>query len=309
MKKTLLSILLLAISFKVSAALPFETAKSATDANAQQYYLYETGNQVYVKVVGEDILANNFTGDKFVFVEAAGGQYYIYNSSAGAYLYYTSSTASSNVRHSAESVIRLTKDQRKANTWCIIADDQVDCYDIIPGSVQNPTANTEGWNFRGGKSYALNLYDRSDSNAHWQILGKLSTVMPCATKVFSLPGVPFMHKLTTYPENPVVRVEGLPAGLELLSRPKYKYIYGIAPEEGEYSYTAVLADGERVEMQLAVNAHLAQPTPFMGILTWNAFMNYIDQDVILKLADGLEKFGLREVGYDHMCIDDCWARP
>lgn len=302
------SLLLAALNaLTAQADVPFEPTTNVLDESAQQYYIYETGNQVYVKVVGENIVANNFTGDKFVFETAGADCYYIYNRSAQAYLYYVSETAEENAQTSSQSVVRLTADRSQANTWRIVEDSEKGCYDILPGTVSNVTDHTQGWNFRGGKSYALNLYDRSDSNAHWQIFGQLSNVMPCANKVFSLPGKPFMHKLLTHEGDEVVKVEGLPAGLRLCERPKYKYVYGTAPAEGEYAYTVTLNNGTTVEVHLTVSKDLPQPTPFMGILTWNAFCNYIDTDVILRLADALDEFGLRELGYDHMCIDDCWA--
>lgn len=308
MRRTLTVILLsMLVMVPVLADLPFEPARDAQDSSAQQYYLYETGNQVYVKAIGDNILANNFTGDKFIFIDAGDNLYYIYNRSAGAYIYYTDSTATNNTKMSSSSAVRMTPVKEKANTWAIVPDDTKGCYDIIPGCVKTITGTTEGWNFRGGKTYALNLYDRSDSNAHWQIFGKLSTIMPCANRVYSLPGKSFMHKLPTFDGDSIIAVEDLPKGLKLYERPRYKYIYGTAPREGEYTYKVMLSNGEQVEVHLCVSRHLAQPTPFMGILTWNAFMNYIDTDVILKLADALDTFGLKELGYDHMCIDDCWA--
>lgn len=184
----------------------------------------------------------------------------------------------------------------------------VEFYVFVPAEV-SVTATTQGWNFRGGPDYALNLYDRSDTNGTWQIMGQLPLITRFADKVFSLPGKPFMHKLLPTEDNDVIDVTGLPNGLTLMTdRAKYKYIYGTAPEEaGEYPYTVNLADGSKVEVQFTVSPDLAQPTPFMGILTWNAFKNYIDQDVIIQLADALGTFGLKDLGYDHMCIDDCWA--
>lgn len=131
--------------------------------------------------------------------------------------------------------------------------------------------------------------------------------MPCANRVFSLPGQPFMHKLPTYEGDVVTAVRDLPKGLQLKARPGYKYISGTAPAAGEYTYNVVLNGTKEVEVQLVVSDQLAQPTPFMGILTWNAFGDHINQDVILQVAEGLDKFGLKDVGYDHLCIDDCWA--
>ncbi|MCQ2266524.1 MAG: discoidin domain-containing protein [Bacteroidaceae bacterium] len=307
MKKllSLFAFLLLAVS--VLADVPFEPAESAQDVSAQQYYIYQPTNLRYVKVVDGNVLGNQFTGDKFIFVPSGKNDdcYYIYNVSEKKYFYYTQATGTSNTKQTSSSAIRMTTSQATANTWRFVKDG--DNYDIVPGSVTSVQATTEGWNFRGGADYALNLYDRSDANGCWQIVGQLSNALPCATKVFSLPGRPFMHKLPTHEGDVITAVEGLPEGLKLYERPKYKYVYGTAPKAGNYTYTVVLNGTDRTDVNFTVSEDLAQPTPFMGILTWNAFQNYIDQDVIIKLADALGDFGLKELGYDHMCIDDCWA--
>lgn len=261
----------------------------------------------YAKVVDGNLTGNGYTGDKFIFLPSGqqDGLYYIYNASAGRYVYYTQTVGTDNTHVTAQSAVRLTPNMSEANTWRFVKDG--DCYDIVPGALTEVGEHAEGWNFRGGADFALNLFDRSDANGCWQIVGRLREAMPCATVVYSLPGAPFMHKLPTYEGERIVSVSPLPEGLTLCERPLYKYICGTAPAEGQYTYTVTLNTGTEVPMRLIVSSQLAQPTPFMGILTWNAFRNYIDQDVILQLADGLDRFGLRQLGYDHMCIDDCWA--
>lgn len=130
-----------------------------------------------------------------------------------------------------------------------------------------------------------------------------------ADKVYSLPGKPFMHKLVTFAGDEVAGVENLPKGLALMTdRPGYKYIYGKAPAAGEYKYTVTLNGGRKVDVGFTVSKDLAQPTPFMGVLTWNAFQSHISSDIIKAIADGFDTFGLKEAGYDHMCIDDEWAK-
>lgn len=134
------------------------------------------------------------------------------------------------------------------------------------------------------------------------------TAMRCANRVFSMPGKPFMHKLLTYEGDHVISVSNLPKGLELKSdRKAYKYIYGTAPEAGEYTYTVHLAAGKSMEVRLTVSAELPQPTPFMGVLTWNSFEGHISDSNVKAIADAFVKLGLRELGYQYMCIDDKWA--
>lgn len=291
----------------------FDTVADVNDPNAKGYYISETGNNVYVKFVDPNITANDFTGDRFLFLEDGDtGKYYIYNKNAGHYIYYVEETATANVQTTSASMVRYTTDREKANTWKIVADDLDGYVDFVPGCVENVTDRTQGWNFRGGKKFALNLYDRSDSNSHWFISGTVGNVVNCATHVFSLPGKPFMHKLIANEGERITSVSGLPAGLSLdMTSRSYPFVYGTAPEVGDYTYTLNLNEGTDNELHVDVTFNVAenlnQPTPFMGILTWNAFDKHIDQQKIMKIADALEDFGLYELGYDHMCIDDCWA--
>lgn len=47
-------------------------------------------------------------------------------------------------------------------------------------------------------------------------------------------------------------------------------------------------------------------TPPMGWSSWNSFRNKISEDLILEIADAMDKSGLREAGYKYVNIDDCW---
>ena len=313
MKKLLF--LLAFASLSAAAELPFTPAKSFDDIDtAPAYYIYEGGNGVYLKQLGENLVASGFTGDKFVFVaDGSTGKYFIYNRTAGTYIYYVATTASSNVQQTSQSMVRFTSDRKAANSWKIVDDEQQGCVDIVPGGVATVTSTTQGWNFRGGVNYVLNLYDRSDRNSHWNISGQLEGGrLSCATHVFSLPNAPFMHKLVTRDGDVVDGVTGLPEGLELFSDRSYKYIRGTAPAAGNYKYTVRVnegkADAEDVEVTFDVSDELTQPQPFMGILTWNAFQNNINTSVIEKVSDALVEFGLVDLGYKYMCIDDQWAQ-
>ncbi len=50
---------------------------------------------------------------------------------------------------------------------------------------------------------------------------------------------------------------------------------------------------------------LAQ-TPPMGWSTWNTFAHRIDQEMIVQMAEVMQKKGLVAAGYEYMNIDDCW---
>ena len=296
----------------------FEPATDIDAPGAKDYCIYESGNAVYLKFMSPNLVSNGFTGDRFIFVEdGTTGKYFIYNKSAGHWITYTQTTDNQkSTKLTAESVVRTANTKAQAKSWKIVADESDDeCVDFIPGAVANVTATTDGWNFRGGKDYALNLYRRNDPNSKWIIAGSgPSAALNAATKVFSLPGNPFMHKLVAHEGNTVTSVTGLPAGLELdLTSRRYAFIKGTAPEAGQYTYTVHLNEGtddaKDVEIGFTVSPDLNQPVPFMGLLTWNSFEKHIDQNKVMKLADALVDFGLYEVGFDHMCIDDCWAKP
>lgn len=47
-------------------------------------------------------------------------------------------------------------------------------------------------------------------------------------------------------------------------------------------------------------------TPPMGWSTWNTFAEKIDQEMIVQMAQVMEKKGLVAAGYQYMNIDDCW---
>ncbi len=47
--------------------------------------------------------------------------------------------------------------------------------------------------------------------------------------------------------------------------------------------------------------------PPMGFNTWNTFARDISEQMIKEIADALVSTGLRDIGYDYIVIDDCWA--
>ncbi|PBL04296.1 glycoside hydrolase family 27 protein [Armillaria gallica] len=47
--------------------------------------------------------------------------------------------------------------------------------------------------------------------------------------------------------------------------------------------------------------------PFMGYNTWNAYYCNIDEDTIYETAELIVSLGLKDVGYEYMNIDDCYA--
>lgn len=149
----------------------FQSTDNIDNPMARRYFLFEAGNSVYVDIADPNIVVSTTPADKFVFEQdAESGLYYIYSVSANAYLYYTAETSSTWSASTSNSPVKFTADRSQANTWAIIPDGDPLTYDIVPGSVKDITATTQGLNFRGGKTRVLSLYDRSDKNSKWQML-------------------------------------------------------------------------------------------------------------------------------------------
>ncbi|KAK7537329.1 alpha-galactosidase [Phyllosticta citribraziliensis] len=47
--------------------------------------------------------------------------------------------------------------------------------------------------------------------------------------------------------------------------------------------------------------------PQMGWDNWNAFGCDVSEELLLETADAMVKFGLRDLGYDYVVLDDCWS--
>lgn len=47
--------------------------------------------------------------------------------------------------------------------------------------------------------------------------------------------------------------------------------------------------------------------PVMGWNTWNTFGDKINEELIMQAADAMAESGLKDAGYDHIIIDDCWS--
>lgn len=47
--------------------------------------------------------------------------------------------------------------------------------------------------------------------------------------------------------------------------------------------------------------------PQMGWNTWNAFHCDVDEELLLNTAQNLIDYGLRDLGYNYISLDDCWS--
>lgn len=166
-----------------------------------------------------------------------------------------------------------------------------------------------------------NSYDHVDWADAWFVYNKVITTEPfvihprelepgldCATHVFAQPGVRFMHKIKANSDEAMLSASGLPEGLTWNAG--RNLIEGQVKEAGTYSYTVTCnVNGRSTEqpIRLEVSDKLAQPTPFMGLLTWNVFEHEISEDKVIAIAEAFEEYGLLEAGYEYICLDDQWA--
>lgn len=124
-----------------------------------------------------------------------------------------------------------------------------------------------------------------------------------ARRVYSQPGKPFAMWIES---STPPRFAHLPKGLRWNA--DMHILEGTAPDEGTYSFL-VCSGNDKDTVTLLVSRTLPQPTPFMGLLTWNVFEHDISEQKLHLLADAMEQLGLRDAGYSYLCIDDCWALP
>ncbi|MDR0939372.1 MAG: glycoside hydrolase family 27 protein [Mediterranea sp.] len=47
-------------------------------------------------------------------------------------------------------------------------------------------------------------------------------------------------------------------------------------------------------------------TPTMGWNSWNTFRSDIDEQLVKEIADQFVALGLKDAGYEYVCLDDCW---
>lgn len=137
----------------------------------------------------------------------------------------------------------------------------------------------------------------------------LDPSLDCATMVYAIPGVRFMQKIRTTSKDADVSVSNLPDGLVWNER--RQLIEGTLKNAGTYTYTATTTLGGKSQEQkitLECSDNLNQPTPFMGMLTWNVFEHQISADKVYAIADAFLEYGLLDAGYKYVCLDDQWAK-
>ena len=129
----------------------------------------------------------------------------------------------------------------------------------------------------------------------------------------NLPGVygasptkPILLRVPVTGQRPMkITAEGLPAGLTI----NEKGIISGALPEGEYTVTvkaenALGADSFVLRFEIAPDHILL--TPLMGFTSWNAFLQTVTQEDMLRSAHLMDETGLAEYGYSYVNTDSCW---
>lgn len=173
------------------------------------------------------------------------------------------------------------------------------------------TADANGLNEGDHVDWCNAYFERSGNNDVAPVIVSpevLNSDLACATRMFSQPGVRFMHKLKAGNPDAVITVEGLPEGLTYNA--ERQLVEGIVAEEGDYTYTVkVQADEDEPTeetISLTVSKDLQQPTPFMGWLSWNALEGNVSEDKVINAAKAFVDLGLKDAGYRYICMDDLW---
>lgn len=123
------------------------------------------------------------------------------------------------------------------------------------------------------------------------------------------PGNPFLFRLPATGTRPMqFSAEKLPDGLKLDAATGI--IAGAAPKAGEYKIQLTASNnyGKASRNFTIVSGDKLSLTPYMGWNHWYAHENRITDAIMRRAADAMVSSGMADVGYDYVCIDDCWMR-
>lgn len=122
------------------------------------------------------------------------------------------------------------------------------------------------------------------------------------------PQTPFYYPVAVTGKRPfVITVKGLPGGL-YFDR-ETGIIRGTPSTRGDYKVRLQASNGvgtARRMLRILVGDTLAL-TPPMGFLSWNVIQGLISATILKEMGDAFMRFGLRDVGYQYIMMDDCWA--
>jgi len=123
----------------------------------------------------------------------------------------------------------------------------------------------------------------------------------------SRPNTAFLYTLAATGDRPMTfSAKGLPEGLALDETTGI--ITGTPAAEGEYPVTVTAQNSKgtaKAAVRFVIGDTLAL-TPPMGWMSWNAFGPNLSEQLIKEIADAMVAGGMRDVGYQYICIDDHW---
>ncbi len=121
------------------------------------------------------------------------------------------------------------------------------------------------------------------------------------------PGKEFLYLIPTVGERPVrFSTEGLPPGLAVQEDGR---IAGRVASPG--TYRVLLAAENRhgraeKELTVVIGEDALALTPPMGWNSWNCFRSEIDENKVLRIAEGMVASGLAAYGYSYVNLDSGW---
>jgi alpha-galactosidase len=120
------------------------------------------------------------------------------------------------------------------------------------------------------------------------------------------PGTPFLYRVRATGTRPMRFSGDMPPGLSLDAEDGL--IEGVITEPGEHAVSVRVANeaGDAEWSARIVAGDRLALTPPMGWMSWNAFGRDLDEAAVLGNADAIVRSGLRDVGYEYVCLDDHW---
>lgn len=140
-----------------------------------------------------------------------------------------------------------------------------------------------------------------------QLLYEGAPVFHGAQVTGNYPNTDFLFTVPATGERPIqFLAENLPDGLRLDGATGI--IKGVVKKSGTYpvKITATNAKGKTVQMLLVEIGDKLALTPPMGWNSWNVFTKYIDEKMLIEMADAMVSSGMRDLGYQYLNIDDYW---
>lgn len=136
-------------------------------------------------------------------------------------------------------------------------------------------------------------------------LGKPTIFAP--NEIGNYPNTPFLYKIPVTGERPItISINNLPEGL--VFNANTNIITGNIKNAGSKTITikATNKQGSTSKDVTLVFGDKLCLTPPLGWNSWNVYAQNVSEDIILKVADEMQKNGMQDVGYEYINLDDFW---